>query len=207
MGEGDERPGELETAHAVAESPRRRLAMDLTPLRQHREFRYLWLGKGISYFGSQVTRVAIPFQVFRLTHSSFAVGLVAMCELVPILTLSLWGGAAADALDRRKVLIRSDLLLTLCSLALAANAFVHRPSLAVLFVIAVVQAAIYTFGRPALDAAIPRLVPPEQMPAAGALAGLQGTAGGILGPAAGGALIAAFGVPTAKNADCTATTT
>ncbi len=201
MSESGERPGDHEAIEAIAASPRRRLLLDLTPLREHREFRILWLGKGVSYFGSQITRIAIPFQVYGLTRSSLAVGLVGLCELVPIVGLSLVGGALADSLDRRKVLIRTDVALALLSLVLAANAVLARPSLALIYVVAVFSSAAYTLGRPALDAAIPRLVPVDQMPAASALAGVQGTAGFIVGPMVGGVMIAALGLPSAYALD------
>lgn len=200
MAEAD-RPGEPEAVDGVAAAPRRRLTIDLAPLRDHREFRLLWTGKGISYFGSQITRIAIPFQVYDLTRSTLAVGLVALGELVPILGLSLWGGAVADAVDRRRILIRTDLVLMALTLALAGNALLPRPSLPLIYVVAVLSAGVFCFGRPALDAAVPRLVPPSQLSAAAALNGLQFTIGGIVGPAVGGVLVAATGVAGAYALD------
>jgi MFS family permease len=195
VSDAGERPAEPETAAAVAASPSRRMAVDLSPLRRHRDFRVLWIGSFVSLFGSQLTRVAIPFQVYALTRSSFAVGLLAVAELGPILGLSLWGGAVADAVDRRRVMVRTDAALVVVSLALAVNGVAFaRPNLMAIYGLAAVAAALYCFGRPAFDAAIPRLVPTGDFPAAAALNGLQYNLGGIFGPALAGVLIAAFGV-------------
>lgn len=164
-------------------------------LREHRDFRLLWMGTFVSTFGSQLTRVAAPFQVYALTKSSFAVGLLALFELVPIIALSLWGGAVADAVDRRKVMIRTDAALVLVSGGLALNALLPgRPNLPAIYGLSAAASALYCFGRPALDAAIPRLVPPSDFAAAAALNGLQYNLGGIVGPALAGVLIAAIGV-------------
>jgi MFS family permease len=188
-----ERPADHAAAEAVAVQPRRRITVDTTPLRQHRDFRLLWIGKGISLFGSQITLVAVPFQVYDLTESSLAVGLVALCQLVPIVSLSFWGGAVADAVDRRKVLIRSDSILIVITALLALNAFLPDPSVAAIYVLATCASGVYCFGRPALEAAIPRVVPQHQLAAASALNGVQGTTAMILGPAVGGVLIGVVG--------------
>ncbi|MGH9205936.1 MAG: MFS transporter, partial [Acidimicrobiales bacterium] len=79
------------------------LAVDVTPLRESREFRLLFIGQGVSFAGSMITYVAIPFQAYALTHSSLVVGLVSLVELVPILLVSFVGGALADAVDRRRM--------------------------------------------------------------------------------------------------------
>ena len=92
------------TLEASVSVPRRRLLVDIGPLRRSRGFRILIAGQGVSTLGSQLTAVAVPYQVFRLTHSSLAVGLVSLTQLVPLLVCSLIGGAVADAHDRRKVL-------------------------------------------------------------------------------------------------------
>src|SRR6476620_1953076 len=77
--------------------------IDVTPLRQSRQFRLLWIGQSVSEVGSRITMVALPFQMFELTHSTLAVGLIGLCELIPLLTLSIVGGAIADSMDRRKL--------------------------------------------------------------------------------------------------------
>src|SRR3954470_5263074 len=96
--------------------------LDVAPLRKSREFRLLYAGQTVSFFGSMLTYVAIPYQVFQLSHSSLWVGLLGTFQLVPLLAAALLGGAYADSLDRRRMLVVSELAMTLCSAALAYNA-------------------------------------------------------------------------------------
>jgi MFS family permease len=175
--------------------------IDLGPLRRHRDYRALYVGQFISFVGSMITYVAIPYQVYALTRSSLAVGLLGTVQLVPLLLFALFGGATADALDRRKLLLGSELLLLLCSAALAANAALPHPSVAVPFVMAGLMSGLNGFHRPALEAMTPRLVSREEIPAAAALASMRGSIGMIAGPALGGACIAAFGMTAAYAID------
>src|SRR6266508_4078540 len=99
----------------------RRMAVDVTPLRESQPFRRLWFGTGISAIGSQITTVAIPFQVYALTGSTLLVGLLALAGLVPLLTVPLYAGAVADAVDRRRLLLLSDVALVAVTVALLAN--------------------------------------------------------------------------------------
>src|SRR5216117_4280185 len=101
--------------------------LSLAPLRKHRDYRLLYTGQLVSMFGSMITYVAVPYQVFELTHSSFVVGMLGAAQLVPLLLFALWGGAYADALDRRKLLIVSEILMTLGSLTLAPNSLSSAP--------------------------------------------------------------------------------
>src|SRR6266550_45574 len=100
----------------------RRILVDLGPLRRFPYFRRLWLGQLVSQLGSALTTVAVPFQVYRLTGSSFDVGLVSLAQLGPLLVGSLLGGSIADAFDRRRILLGSQLALAGCSAGLAFNA-------------------------------------------------------------------------------------
>src|SRR6266566_3586824 len=95
--------------------------LNVGPLRKHRDYRLLYTGQLVSMFGSMITYVAVPYQVFELTHSSFMVGMLGAAQLVPLLVFALWGGAYADAMDRRKLLIVSEGLMTAGSLALVVN--------------------------------------------------------------------------------------
>jgi MFS family permease len=103
----------------LAPVARQRLFVDVTPLRQSRDFRLLISGQLISVLGSQVTAVAIPFQVYRITHSSLDVGLVSLTQLFPLLACSLLGGSVIDAVDRRRLLILVEILLAASSAGLA----------------------------------------------------------------------------------------
>lgn len=168
--------------------------ISLGPLVRHRDFRWLYLGEFASSIGSMLTYVALPYQLFQLTHSSFAVGMVGIAQLVPLLLTALVGGAFADMMDRRKLLMLSQVALLLCSLAFAFNTIVPHPQLWVIYVAAALASAASGFHGPTLQAMTPRLVSTEDIPAIGALNALKGTAAAVAGPALGGMLIANFGV-------------
>jgi len=187
-----------------APSPWRRwlraLVVDTRPLRR-REFRLLFIGQTITFAGSMITYVAIPFQVYQLTRSPLAVGLLSLAELVPLLLTALVGGALADALDRRMMLRATEAGLLLTSAGLALNALAERPHVWVLFCAAALMAALDGLQRPSLEALVPRLVPRDELPGATALQSLRGTAGQLAGPALGGLLIAGAGLPAAYTVD------
>jgi MFS family permease len=170
------------------------LLLDVSPLRKHRDYRLLYAGQLLSFVGSMLTYVAVPYQIYELTQSSLWVGLLGTAQLIPLLVAALFGGALADKLDRRRLLVVSELVLALGALALAANALLPRPSVALLFVISAAMSAANGFHRPALDALTPRLVDREDLTAVSALAFLRFNIGAIGGPAAGGFLIAHHGV-------------
>lgn len=170
------------------------MLLDLTPLRRH-DFRLLFIGQLVSFFGTMMTSVALPYQVWTQTRSAVLVGLLSAVQLGPILVTALVGGAFADAMDRRKLLLGSESALALVSIALAANSFLPHPSLVLVFVLSAVASGVNGFHRPALDALSPRLVPKDEIPAANALASMRGVIGMVGGPAAGGLAIAGLGLP------------
>jgi MFS family permease len=178
----------------------RGLLLDLTPLRG-REFRLLFLGQLVSFFGSMITFVALPFQMYDLTGSTLAVGALGICEFVPILAVALVSGALADAFDRRLLVVFSELGSAVFMAVLLGNALLDDPQAWVLFVCAAVLAGFYALLRPPLDSLVPRVVPREQLKAAMALEWVRGNVGMIAGPAIGGVLIAAFGVPLTYGID------
>jgi MFS family permease len=178
-----------------------RIAVDITPLRGSKAFRRLWLGTGISAIGSQITTVAIPFQAYQLTGSTLVVGLLAGTALVPLLTVPLYAGAVADAVDRRRLLLLSDVALLLVSLGLLVNALLPDSRVWFLFVAEVAGTAAYGFQRPARNALTPRLVPAEQFTAAIAVEDVVFNLARIAGPALGGVLIAAVGLVGAYAVD------
>lgn len=167
--------------------------VDVAPLR-HREFRLLFIGRGVSFLGSMVTFVAVPFQVYELTHSSFAVGLVGLVEAVPLVVAAVVGGAIADARDRRRQVWITELGLMVCSGALLANAALRHPHVGPIYVLAAMMAALEGLQRPALEAMVPRLVRREELKAASAVGSLRMTIGMIAGPAIGGVLVATRGL-------------
>ena len=111
----------------------RALAIDVGPLRRRREFRLLYTGQAVSFAGSMITFVAVPFQVYELTDSTFAVGLLGLAELAPLLVTALIGGALADAHDRRRLVLVADTAMLLFALVLVANALLADPHVWVLF--------------------------------------------------------------------------
>jgi MFS family permease len=186
----------LSEAQPRAEAPRglRRLVVDLTPLRVSRDYRRLWIGQTLSLTLGEVTYVALPFQVYQLTGSTFAVGAIAIVELVPLLSLTLIGGAAADALDRRRLLVWTEAGTAVSIVGLVVNAALPHPTVVLCFVFAFFAAAFSSFGAGAARSLIPRLVPAEHIPAALALNTLYGNVGAVIGPAFGGVLIATIGL-------------
>jgi MFS family permease len=190
-----------ETDRPGALSALSRLAVDLAPLRASKPFRRLWLGTGISAIGSQITTVAIPFQVYEQTGSTLAVGLLALAGLVPLLTVPLYAGAVADVVDRRRLLLLSDVALAVVSAGLLANALAPHPSVAALFAAEAAATAAYGFQRPARNALTPRLVGEAQLTAAIAVEDTVFNLAHVAGPAVGGVLIAAIGLAGAYAFD------
>ena len=179
----------------------RMATVDLGPLRRHRDFRLLFAGQAVSFAGTMITYVAIPYQVFQLTRSSLMVGLLGAVELAPLLATALLGGALADARDRRRMVQLTELGLAVCSGVLVVNAMAARPQVWVLFVVAALAAALNGLQRPSLDALLPRIVERDEIPAAAALSAMRGQFGMVGGPALGGLLIAHFGLAATYGLD------
>jgi MFS family permease len=175
--------------------------LDLSPLRRHRDFRYVFSGQLISAFGSFFTYVALPVQIYELTRSSWAVGMVGAVQLVPLAATSLWGGALADAIDRRRLLLWSEALLMSGSIALLVNSSLHRPSVALLFVVAACMSAVNGFHRPALESLTQKLVPLDDLASVSALGSLRNTGAAIAGPALAGVCISTLGLPFTFGVD------
>jgi MFS family permease len=178
-----------------------RVAVDVRPLRSSPAFRRLWFGTGISAIGSQITTVAIPIQVYHETHSTFLVGLLGIAALVPLLTVSVFAGAVADAVDRRRLLLISDLALAAVTVGLIANALQDDPSVPLLFVFEAAATAAYAFQRPARNALTPKLVPDDQLLAAIAVEDVVFNLAHVAGPALAGLLIGTIGFAGAYIVD------
>ncbi|GIG90821.1 MFS transporter [Plantactinospora endophytica] len=189
-------PGPGDTAEpAAAASPRSggrfaRWAMDVRPLRVP-AYRRLWVGNGVSMFGFQLTAVAVPVEMFALTEKSFWVGLLGIAGFVPLLIFGLWGGAVADAVDRRKLLLASSALMWLSTLGLLLQAVFRVGSPVLLLVLVAVQTIAFAVSSPTRQAIIARLVPTPLVPAANTLGYTTSTAGGVLGPLAAGLVFSA----------------
>ena len=177
------------------------LSIDLTPLKSSRDFRLLFFSHTISFFGSMMSFVVLPWQMYQLTHSSLAVGLLSAAEFVPTITMAFVGGALADYVDRRRMVLITELLMAVNSAALVLNAMLPHPKAWLLFVCATALAGLNGLKRPSLEALTPRLLSPELMPAASALRAVGSTLGGVLGPAIGGFLATAAGPAIAYSID------
>lgn len=177
-----------------------RMRVDTRPLR-HRDYRNLWLGQAISTIGGEIGVVAVPYQVYTLTHSTALVGLLGLASLVPLLVVPLVGGAIADALDRRAVLLRTETGMAAVSGLFLANALLAHPQVWALFVLQGLAVATFSLGRPAMSSLTPRLVPEEEIAAANAVSSVYESLAAVGGPAVGGVLIAAIGVPWTYGID------
>jgi len=175
--------------------------VDITPLRRHRDFRLLFIGRLVSFFGSMITVVAVPYQVYQLSHSVLLVGFLGLAELAALVGFAMLGGALADAADRRTMVLLSEAGLMVGSLLLAGNSLLAHPLMWLIFALAALQGAFDALQRPSLDALLPRLVDRDELKAAAALGSLRGTVGMIAGPAIAGVLIAVAGLPVTYLVD------
>jgi len=180
----------------------RNFAIDLTPLKKYRDFRLLWSAGLFSYFGSMITFVALPFQVKELTNSYWAVGLIGAVEIIPLIIFGLYGGVLADYVDRKKMIWLTEFGTLVATAVLLLNSLREKPSVILIFIIAAIFAALSGLKRPSQDAILPRLVNHGDLPSASALMSLRWQFGGIVGPSAGGIIIASYGAGMGYFVDC-----
>jgi MFS family permease len=175
--------------------------VDITPLRRHRDFRLLFIGRLVSFFGSMITFVAVPYQVYQLSHSTLLVGTLGLVELAALIVFAMLGGAMADAADRRTMVLLSEAGLMAGSLLMVGNSLLAYPALWLIFAVTLLWGALDALQRPSLDALLPRLVDRDELAAAGALSSMRGTVGMVAGPALSGVLIAVVGLPLTYTVD------
>lgn len=137
------------------------MLINLNPLKNNKEYRLLFLGQTVSFFGSMMSYVAIPYQIFQLTKSSFQVGLLGVVQLVPLIIAGIYGGALADNMDRRKLLVLSETALSVCTCLLVINSLLPNPSVILLFIIAGFSSVFVGLHRPAMEALTPQIVLPK----------------------------------------------
>ncbi|MGC4985644.1 MULTISPECIES: MFS transporter [unclassified Streptomyces] len=179
----------------------RALLPDLAPWRTSADFRRLWVAGLVTNFGSFLTFVALPVQMKELTGSAAAVGALGAVELIPLVVFGLYGGALADALDKRKLIVWTEAGQGLLCAALLVDATVPHPAVWPLYVVAALSAALGSVQRPAMDSLTPRIVAHEHLTAAGALNSLRWTVGGVAGPALAGVVVAYAGLGWAYAVD------
>ncbi|MEU9579428.1 MFS transporter [Streptomyces chilikensis] len=172
----------------------RRFAMDTRPLRRP-AYRRLWSSTIVTAVGSQLTAVAVPKQIYDITGSSAWVGYASLAGLVPMVVFALWGGAVADSVDRRKLLLVTNTGIAVTSVLFWVQAAAGLDSVAVLMVLLALQQAFFGLNSPARTASVARLVPEEELPAANALGSTVMQTGLVAGPLLAGALIPVVGLP------------
>ncbi len=181
----------------------RALRVDTTPLRESPDFRRLFLAGTVFYLGGMVSYVALPWQLYRLTGSNLAVGLLGLVELVPLVIFGLWGGALADHVDRRLMLVWTGVAQVVLTALLMANSLLAQPQAWVIYVVGAVLSAAGALQRPSREALVPRTVRHEQLPAAVSVSSLGMQVGLLAGPAAGGLLVESLGAAPAYAIDVT----
>ncbi len=185
------------------------MLLDLGPLRRNLAFRRLFASQFISGLGTMVSYVAVPWQIYELTRSNAQVGLLGLVQLIPVVVCGLLGGAVADRVDRKRLLIASEALMALCLAGLLANtalgpALWGAPSVLAIYVLVAVLQGASGFHRPALEALTQKLTAPADYAAVAALASVRGTIGMVAGPALAGVLLAGWGAQGAYLFDfCT----
>jgi len=157
--------------------------LDLSPLKVSRDYRLLFFGQLVSFFGSMMTFIVVPWQMYQLTQSSAMVGYIYLAEFVPMVILAFIGGAMADFLDKRKMLRLTEIGQAAASAMLLVNSLLPSPRIWVLFVCVAAHAGLAAIQRPAFESFIQKIIPPELMTAVMALNSIRWSLGAIVSPA------------------------
>ncbi|MEV6108455.1 MFS transporter [Streptomyces sp. NPDC051940] len=171
----------------------RRMLMDTRPLR-HTAYRRLWTSSAVTSVGSQLTAVAVPKQIYDITGSSAWIGYASLAGLIPLVVFGLWGGAVADSVDRRKLMLVTNAGIAVTSLLFWVQAVAGSESVWLLMVLLALQQSFFAMNSPARSASIARLIPAEELPAAHALGSTVMQTGAIAGPLLAGMLIPVLGL-------------
>lgn len=167
--------------------------INLSILRRNRNFTFLYVGQFVSFVGTMITSVALPYQIYTETHSTLMVGLLSLAQLIPLLFTALIGGVFADRYHRRMLLLTSEFLLAVGSLFLVINAYYYS-HLSMLFIIAMLMSAVTGLHRPALDSIVQQIVEKKDLTTVSSLGTFKASVAMIGGPALGGLLIANYGI-------------
>lgn len=177
------------------------MAIDVTPLRASRDFRYLYAGTAVGQLGSAFTTVAVPYQLYDLTGSTLAIGLFGAVTLVPLLVLNIVGGAIADKVERRRWIVGCQLLGLTGTLGLVLNSMLAEPNLVAIYVCGAVDICAFALGAPAERASVIRVVGRSHVASAMALKAVSGSTARVAGPALAGFVLAAGGTTWAYAID------
>jgi len=179
----------------------RQIAVDVTPLRESRNFRLLWIGELVSETGSNIGLVALYIQVYRLTDSAFAVGAIGLVQLVPLIAVTVLGSPLVDRIDRRRLLLIAQIGQVAASAVLLGATLAGSPHIAVVYLGAAAIAGLSGFALSVRTAITPNLVPESQLPSALALNQAMFHTCLIIGPAVGGIIVGRFGLAWAYGID------
>ncbi|HEU0130416.1 MAG TPA: MFS transporter [Mycobacteriales bacterium] len=179
----------------------RGIAVDLSPLRESPDYRRIFFGESISTIGTQMTAVAVPIEVYRITHSSLYVGLLGFASLIPLVVFGLIGGSIADAVDRRRLMLVTSSLLGVVSGLLFLQALLDLRQVWLLYVLVFLQSALFAVDAPARRSVIPRLLPARQIPAATALSQVLWNFATVVGPLLAGVIVGTLGLEWAYGID------
>ena len=178
-----------------------KIAINLTPLKKYPDFRNLWTAGLISYLGSMITYVALPFHLKEITGSYLAVGILGVIEIVPLIIFGLYGGVLADSVDRKKMIWATEAAALLIVLILLANSVLPDPKTFVIYVAAALFAVVDGLQRPSMGAILPRLVSHEDLPSATNLLTLRWQFGVIVGPTLGGIIFSTMSISAGYAVD------
>ncbi len=168
------------------------MLINITPLKKYRDFRFLFAGQLISQFGSMVSYMAVPYQVYELTKSNALVGMLGIVQFIPVVIFGLLGGTYADRMNRRRLILVCELILCLCVGLLLINSLLPQPSVPAIFILVAIMQSATGFHRPSMEALTQKMVEPRDYAAVGALSSFRYSISAITGPLLGGILIAAF---------------
>jgi MFS family permease len=177
------------------------MLLDITPLKISRDYRLLFFGQLVSFFGSMMTFVVVPWQMFQITRSNAMVGYIYLAEFVPMVCLAFIGGALADAIDRRKMLRITEVAQTFVTIILLLNSFLPNPQIWILYVAVALHAGFAALQRPAFEALIQKIIPSDLMSSVAALNSLRFLFGAIIGPSLAGVITANFSTSAAYAID------
>ena len=178
-----------------------KFAIDLSPLKKYPDFRNLWTAGLVSYLGSMITYVAMPFQLKEITHSYLAVGVLGIIEIVPLIIFGLYGGVLADTVDRKKMIWATEAGALAVVLLLMVNSILPDPKTYVIYLAAALFAVVDGLQRPSMGAILPRLVSHEDLPSASNLLTLRWQFGIIVGPTLGGIIFSTFSITAGYGFD------
>lgn len=177
------------------------MLFDITPLKVSRDYRLLFFGQLVSFFGSMMSFVIVPWQMYELTQSNAMVGYIYLAEFVPMVSLAFIGGALADAFDRRKMLRFTEIGQTFVTIILLLNSLLPNPQIWILYVVVALHAGFAALQRPAFEAYIQKIVPVDLMSAVAALNAFRFQFGAIIGPSVAGIIVAYFSTSVAYAID------